>query len=70
MMNRSKTMNPLESVELLCPWCSEPINLLVEVIEPEQEYTEDCPVCCSPIQVQVNVGAQGDPEVSVEREGG
>ena len=35
-------MNPLESVDLLCPWCSEPISLLVEMIEPEQEYTEDC----------------------------
>jgi len=63
-------MNPLESVDLLCPWCSEPISLMVDVTEPEQEYTEDCPVCCSPMQVTLSVGSEGDPDVRVEREGG
>ncbi|MBR9827033.1 MAG: CPXCG motif-containing cysteine-rich protein [Oceanospirillales bacterium] len=63
-------MNPLEVVELLCPWCSEPISLTVDVTEPEQEYSEDCTVCCSPMTVRVVVGTQGAPEVSVEREGG
>jgi len=63
-------MNPLENVDLLCPWCSEPISLLVDVTEPEQEYTEDCPACCSPILVRVCIEAQGDPRVQVEREGG
>ncbi|MET4000562.1 CPXCG motif-containing cysteine-rich protein [Marinobacterium sp. MBR-109] len=63
-------MNPLENVDLLCPWCSEPISLMIEVTEPEQEYTEDCPVCCSPILVQVSIGNQERPEVRVEREGG
>jgi len=36
----------------------------------EQEYTEDCPVCCSPILVQVRLDEQDRPSVRVEREGG
>lgn len=63
-------MNPLENVDLLCPWCSEPITLVVDVTEPEQEYTEDCLVCCSPILVRISIGSQNAPQVQVEREGG
>ncbi|WP_010324509.1 CPXCG motif-containing cysteine-rich protein [Marinobacterium stanieri] len=63
-------MNPLEVVELMCPWCSEPISLTVDVTEPEQDYSEDCGVCCSPIAVHVDVGDEGAPQVRVEREGG
>ncbi|SEG85010.1 MULTISPECIES: CPXCG motif-containing cysteine-rich protein [Marinobacterium] len=63
-------MNPQETIDTQCPWCSESIELLIECIEPEQEYTEDCPVCCAPMVVSVNVPPGGAPEVSVEREGG
>ncbi|MDY6891497.1 MAG: CPXCG motif-containing cysteine-rich protein [Pseudomonadota bacterium] len=63
-------MNPLENVDLLCPWCSAPITLEIEVMASEQEYTEDCPVCCSPILVQVRLDEQDRPSVRVEREGG
>ena len=36
-----------------CPWCGEPIELLVEAQPEAVEYTEDCAVCCRPIRVQV-----------------
>ncbi|MBV0933823.1 CPXCG motif-containing cysteine-rich protein [Marinobacterium sp. A346] len=63
-------MNPLEVVDVMCPWCSEPISLTVDVTESEQEYSEDCTVCCSPMTVRVAVGVEGAPDVNVEREGG
>lgn len=63
-------MNPIERVDTCCPWCTEPITLQVECIEPEQEYVEDCPVCCAPMQVRVLIPVEGNPEVAVEREGG
>ncbi len=63
-------MNPLENIDTQCPWCGENIELLIECIEPQQEYTEDCPVCCAPMVVSVNVTPDGVPEVSLEREGG
>jgi len=63
-------MNPQEDIEVNCPWCSESVILVIECIEPEQEYTEDCPACCAPILVRVTVPQLGLPMVEVEREGG
>lgn len=46
-----------------CPYCGEPIELVIDPSEEEQEYIEDCFVCCRPIVV--NTYAVGD-EVSIE----
>lgn len=34
-----------------CPYCWESISMLLEVVQAEQEYIEDCEVCCRPIQL-------------------
>lgn len=39
----------LEEVSLHCPYCGEPISVLVDASEPAQEYIEDCEVCCRPM---------------------
>ncbi len=36
---------------ITCPYCWESIGLLLDLSLPEQEYIEDCSVCCHPIQV-------------------
>ncbi|MBR9884031.1 MAG: CPXCG motif-containing cysteine-rich protein [Oceanospirillales bacterium] len=61
-------MNPQEDVDVSCPWCNEPVTLVVECID--QEYTEDCPVCCAPMLVRVVIPQFGMPQVEVDREGG
>lgn len=38
-----------------CPYCGEPITMLLDLSEPDQEYVEDCEVCCNPIGVHVRV---------------
>ena len=47
-----------------CPSCGEEI---VVPVDPsggdEQEYVEDCPVCCSPVLLQVHI--EEDGEVSI-----
>ena len=52
-----------------CPYCGE-INEIV--LDPgsggEQEYVEDCQVCCRPWRVTVRYLAGGRAEVSVEPE--
>jgi hypothetical protein len=52
-----------------CPYCGE-INEIV--LDPgsggEQEYVEDCQVCCRPWRVTVRYLADGRAEVSVEPE--
>ena len=36
-----------------CPYCWESITVLVDTSVPEQEYVEDCEVCCNPWRVRV-----------------
>jgi hypothetical protein len=57
-----------EFVETLCPYCGEPIQLLVDCSIPQQEYIEDCSVCCQPIQVVALVDETGIPTVNVTSE--
>lgn len=32
-----------------CPYCGETITIVVDASVGEQEYVEDCAVCCRPI---------------------
>ncbi|MDA8794058.1 CPXCG motif-containing cysteine-rich protein [Bacteriovoracaceae bacterium] len=34
-----------------CPHCGEKISMVLEVHYSNQEYIEDCQVCCSPILI-------------------
>ncbi len=44
-----------EPVSVHCPYCGEPIELLVDASAGSAGYVEDCPVCCNPMQVQVTI---------------
>ncbi len=37
-----------------CPYCWEEISMLLEPSISEQQYIEDCEVCCRPIQIEFN----------------
>ena len=51
-----------------CPYCGEIIDVLVDDSIPEQQYVEDCQVCCRPIVFDVTVCADGDVAVYVRPE--
>ncbi|WP_203257742.1 CPXCG motif-containing cysteine-rich protein [Hyunsoonleella ulvae] len=36
-----------------CPYCWEEISMLLDDSVMQQEYIEDCEVCCNPIQIKV-----------------
>ncbi|MEC3905548.1 CPXCG motif-containing cysteine-rich protein [Tamlana sp. 2201CG12-4] len=36
-----------------CPYCWEPISMLLDSSISKQTYVEDCEVCCNPIQMIV-----------------
>ncbi len=36
-----------------CPFCGEPITIVVDPSAGSQSYVEDCQVCCQPMQVRV-----------------
>ncbi len=48
----------LQEKSVNCPFCGEPITLLIDTSEPSQSYIEDCSVCCRPMDVHVAV--EGD----------
>lgn len=55
------------TVNVTCPYCGESIDLVVDVSAGTQTYVEDCSVCCQPMDVSVEVDAQGGYDVRVER---
>lgn len=58
----------LTSFQTLCPYCGEPIELLLDGSAGEQRYIEDCQVCCRPVTVTVELDAQGEPHARVAGE--
>lgn len=53
---------------ILCPYCNEPIVLLVDTSVDHQDYIEDCQVCCRPIEITADVDIDGDVSVFVRSE--
>jgi hypothetical protein len=51
-----------------CPYCGEPIQILVDASISSQEYIEDCQVCCRPITLGIRFDAEGDVQVSASAE--
>ncbi len=43
----------VETVKSYCPYCGEPVQLLVDATAGAQQYIEDCQVCCRPMVVDV-----------------
>ncbi|MGI9272181.1 MAG: CPXCG motif-containing cysteine-rich protein [Woeseiaceae bacterium] len=61
-------MNELIDKTVECPYCGEAIEVLIDQSESQQNYIEDCQVCCRPIVFIVMVDADGDANVSVRSE--
>jgi len=43
----------MEEHYFTCPYCWEQISMLMDDSVTNQEYIEDCEVCCNPIQIKV-----------------
>lgn len=50
-----------------CPFCGEPITILVDASAGAQSYIEDCQVCCRPMQVTIVVEDDVVDSVQVDR---
>lgn len=58
-----------EEASYVCDACGEEIVIPVDVSQgTEQEYVEDCPVCCHPNVIHVYVDRNGTAEVRAEAE--
>jgi hypothetical protein len=58
---------PETGAEVICPYCGEPVTV---ILDPgggsQQEYVEDCEVCCRPWQVHVRYDGSGRATVTLE----
>lgn len=42
----------MEEAEIRCPFCGEDITVLIDCSVDDQDYIEDCSVCCRPIRIR------------------
>ena len=61
-------MPEISETHLSCPYCGESISVLVDDSIPQQNYVEDCQVCCRPIVLDVSVDVDGDVLLSARCE--
>lgn len=61
-------VHPLEEDTITCPYCGEPLTLLVDCSVAEQDYIEDCEVCCCPIQIHSQVTDEGQLQLTAHTE--
>ncbi|OUS11311.1 hypothetical protein A9Q89_09270 [Gammaproteobacteria bacterium 53_120_T64] len=61
-------MSLLETINTTCPYCAEPIELVIDCSEGEHDYIEDCFVCCRPISLTVSIDTSGLPLVQARHE--
>jgi hypothetical protein len=43
-----------------CPYCGEPFDTQVDLSAGSTSYIEDCQVCCRPIELGIEIGADGE----------
>lgn len=62
------TGNPTEAISIQCPYCGERLEIVVDCSAGDQNYVEDCQVCCQPMELAVTLDETGFPTVAVARE--
>lgn len=50
-----------------CPFCDEAMTILLDLSAGAQSYIEDCQVCCQPMQISFESGAEGATELQIDR---
>jgi len=61
-------LNLLAEKSIGCPYCGETIDILVDSADLDQQYIEDCQVCCKPIIILVCENTPGELVVNVYNE--
>ncbi len=56
-----------ETAQIYCPYCGEKIEIIVDGSIVQQDYTEDCSVCCRPMELSISVSGE-DVAVTARRE--
>lgn len=52
-----------------CPYCAEPLEIVLDLSAGGQSYVEDCQICCQPMQVTFETDQGALVALSVDRAG-
>ena len=67
--NRHDTQPAEVEARYVCDSCGEEIVVPIDVTEGRhQDYVEDCPVCCNPMVLHVDITDDGEPLIRSEHE--
>lgn len=58
----------VENHQIYCPYCGEPLSVLVDPGDIGSSYVEDCQVCCQPMVLHPESDGSGSIELRVMRE--
>jgi len=50
----------LEMANISCPYCGETFEISVDCSAGDQQYVEDCVVCCQPIELDIRADTEGN----------
>jgi hypothetical protein len=69
MKRKKRKRRPPDEGRYVCDACGEEIVVPLDLSAGEsQEYVEDCPVCCRPNVIHVEIDEQGEARVWAEGE--
>ena len=60
----------IEETAGTCPYCGEAITVVLDLSVDEQDYIEDCEVCCQPMRVMYSAIAGEMQNLSLDRSNG
>ena len=67
--NRLDTLPADVEARYLCDSCGEEIVVPIDLTEGQhQDYVEDCPVCCNPMVLHLDIADDGEPMIRSEHE--
>ena len=50
----------LPTITVNCPYCGATFETLADVSAGDQNYIEDCSICCQPINFYLTIAANGE----------
>ena len=69
LKRRPKRRSPHQEACYVCDSCGEEIVVRVDISAgAHQDYVEDCPVCCHPMSLHVEIDPDGEAHVEGEHE--
>jgi transcription elongation factor Elf1 len=58
-----------QEASYVCDSCGEEIVVPVDITAGDhQDYVEDCPICCHPMRLQIDIGGDGEVNILGEHE--